>query len=301
MNAQSPAIRSMEGKTVLITGANSGVGFATARELAQRGARVVMVCRDSVRGEVAREQIAKSPGATDPIVLLADLSSQAEVRRLADDVRTRFQSIDVLINNAGAVFSERELSVEGIEKTFAINHLAPFLLTNLLFDLVREAPAGRIVTVGSRSYSSALDFEDLQSEKGHHFLFAYFKSKLENILFTYELARRCKGTGVTANCLCPGPTRTGFGDNLQGWPRLFPLLMKQIPFLFSSPEKGARTSIYLASSPEVAGVSGRFFMDCGERRTRPYTHNLEVARRLWRVSEELVGLSGSLAAQNGRA
>jgi NAD(P)-dependent dehydrogenase (short-subunit alcohol dehydrogenase family) len=157
----------------------------------------------------------------------------------------------VLVNNAGAVFARRELTAEGIEKTFAVNHLAPFLLTNLLLDRVRAAPAGRIVMVTSGTYSSALDFDNLQSEKGHQFLGAYFRSKLENILFTFELSRRLAGTPVTANCLFPGPTRTRFGNNLDGLAALFGLFMQNFPFL-ASPEKGARTAIYLGFMFDVA-------------------------------------------------
>jgi NAD(P)-dependent dehydrogenase (short-subunit alcohol dehydrogenase family) len=212
----------------------------------------------------------------------------------------------VLVNNAGAVFARRELTAEGIEKTFAVNHLAPFLLTNLLLDRVRAAPAGRIVMVTSGTYSSALDFDNLQSEKGHQFLGAYFRSKLENILFTFELSRRLAGTPVTANCLFPGPTRTRFGNNLDGLAALFGLFMQNFPFL-ASPEKGARTAIYLASSPEVAGVTGRFYVRCREVRTKPVTHDVGIARRLWSVSEalsqpsETEAGSGRMVGQRGTA
>ncbi|HLX16471.1 MAG TPA: SDR family oxidoreductase [Bradyrhizobium sp.] len=276
----------MKDKTVVITGASSGIGLASARELARRGALVVMICRDAERAEAARKDVAAVAGGQSPAVFLADLLSQREIRRLAEAIDKSYARIDVLINNAGAVFARRELSVDGIEKTFAVNHLAPFLLTNLLLDNIRAAAAGRIVTVGSESYSSTLDFDNLQSEKKHHFLFAYFRSKLENILFTFELSRRLAGTGVSANCLSPGPTRTRFGSNMEGLPALFPMFIKNFPF-FGSPEKGARTSVYLASAPDVAGVSGRFYMRCREVRTKPVTHDLEIARRLWSLSEAL--------------
>ena len=198
----------MKDKTVIITGASSGIGLATARELARQGAMVALVCRDAERAEAARKEVAAVAAGRAPTVFLADLSSQREIRRLAAEIKENHAQIDVLINNAGAVFARRELSVDGIEKTFAVNHLAPFLLTSLLLDKIRAAGQGRIITVGSESYSSALDFDNLQSEKKHQFLFAYFRSKLENILFTFELSRRLAGTGVTVNCLCPGPTRT---------------------------------------------------------------------------------------------
>ena len=232
--------------------------------------------------------------------------SQREIRSLAEAIKNTYSQIDVLVNNAGAVFARRELTAEGIEKTFAVNHLAPFLLTNLLLDRVRAAPAGRIVTVTSGTYSSALDFDNLQSEKGHQFLGAYFRSKLENILFTFELSRRLAGTPVTANCLFPGPTRTRFGNNLDGLAALFGLFMQNFPLL-ASPEKGAETSIYLASSLEVAGVTGRFYVRCREVRTKPVTHDVGIARRLWSVSEalsqpsETEAGSGRMVGQRGAA
>jgi NAD(P)-dependent dehydrogenase (short-subunit alcohol dehydrogenase family) len=282
----------MKDKTVVITGASSGIGLATARELARQGALVAMVCRDAERAESARKEVAAVATGRAPTVFLVDLSSQHEIRRLAAEIKKNHARIDVLINNAGALFARRELTVDGIEKTFAVNHLAPFLFTNLILDNVRAAAAGRIITVGSESYSSALDFDNLQSEKKHHFLFAYFRSKLENILFTFELSRRLAGTGITVNCLSPGPTRTRIGSNMEGLPALFPILIKSFPF-FASPEKGARTSVYLASSPDVAGVTGRFFIRDREVRTKPVTHDPDVARRLWSVSEALCQPSGT--------
>ncbi|HET7490565.1 MAG TPA: SDR family oxidoreductase [Bradyrhizobium sp.] len=280
----------MKDKTVIITGASSGIGLATARELARQGALTIMVCRNADRAEAARKHVAEAATGRAPTVFLADLSSQREIRRLADDINAKYAKIDVLINNAGAVFARRELTVDGIEKTFAVNHLAPFLLTNLLLDNIRAAGAGRIITVGSESYSSALDFDNLQSEMKHHFLFAYFRSKLENILFTFELSRRLGATGVTANCLSPGPTRTRFGSNMDGLPALFPILIRNMPF-FGSPEKGARTSVYLASSPEVSGATGGFYIRGRKVRTKPITHDAAVARRLWDISEALCASS----------
>ncbi|HEY6256236.1 MAG TPA: SDR family oxidoreductase [Xanthobacteraceae bacterium] len=277
----------MQGKVVLITGANSGVGFVTARELARMGARVLMVCRDAGRGAKARAEVASVASGPAPELLLADISVQSAVRALAVDVRQRLDRIDVLINNAGAIFAQRELTLEGIEKTFATNHLGAFLLTNLLLDRVGAAPGGRIVNVASESYPSRLEFDNLQGEKRYGFLSAYFRSKLANIIFTIDLARRLQFTSVTVNCVSPGPSRTRFGDNMTGPAGLFPRLAKM---LFPSPERGARTMIYLASSPEPGSVSGRFFLRRRARPTKPVTRDGEVAARLWRVSAGLVGL-----------
>jgi retinol dehydrogenase 14 len=274
-------------KAVLVTGANSGVGFATAKALADQGAAIIMVCRNKARGIAAKRDIEKAAKGPEPVLLTADLSSQAEIQALAEDVHSRFSRLDVLLNNAGAIFAQRELTADGIEKTFAVNHLAPFLLTNLLMDLLRAAQAARIVTVASESYAGSLDFTNLQGERHYNFLGAYARTKLCNILFTYELSRRLAGTKITANSMSPGPTVTRFGDNMTGVPALFPAIMKRIPFLFAPPEKGARTLIQLASSQGTEGVSGRFFLRGRERRTQPITYDREAAARLWRISEQL--------------
>ncbi len=287
---------SMNNKIVLVTGANSGVGFVTARKLAEAGAALIMVCRDPVRGAVARKKIAQVATGSAPTLLIADLSSQTAIRALAHEVNARHPRLDVLINNAGAIFSRRELNVDGIEKTFAINHLAPFLLTNLLLPLIRVAPNGRIITVASESHSGSLDFSNLQGEQHYNFFGAYNRSKLGNILFTYELARRLKGTGLTVNGVSPGPTVTSFGDALTGLPALFPVLVKRIPFLCKSPEVGAQTLIDAASSPELAGCSGRFFLRSREWKPKPITYDTDIATRLWNVSESLCGLSKEVYA-----
>jgi NAD(P)-dependent dehydrogenase (short-subunit alcohol dehydrogenase family) len=291
MSTRAPVLP-MAGKTVLITGASSGLGLASARELAERGARVIMVCRDEGRGRAAHDQVARVARGEPPVLRIADLASQAAIRNLARDAAVRFPRLDVLMNNAGAIFARRELTADGIEKTFAVNHLAAFLLTHLLLDCLRAAPAGRVVTVASDAYSSTLDFDNLQSEKGHSPLAAQFRSKLENILFTYELARRLEGSKVTANCVSPGPTVTHFGDDLGGAAGLFFLIVKRIPFLLQSAEKGAETQIYLASSPDVAALSGRFFVKGRESATRAITHDRQAAARLWKISEKLCGLTG---------
>jgi NAD(P)-dependent dehydrogenase (short-subunit alcohol dehydrogenase family) len=279
----------MAGQVVLITGASSGIGLVTARELAAMGARVLMLCRNVERGARAAAAVAGVATGPAPELLIADLSSQASIRDVAARLRQGFAKLDVLVNNAAGIFAQRELTIDGIEKTFATNHLGPFLLTSLLLDRLSAGSGGRIVNVASEAYPSRLDFDNLQGEKNYGFLSAYLRSKLENIIFTVELARRLAGSGVTVNCLSPGPTNTGFGDNMSGLPGLFPRLLKP---LFPGPDKGARTAIHLASSPELAGVTGRFYLRRRIRATKPVTRDVGVADRLWRLSADLVGVSG---------
>jgi retinol dehydrogenase-12 len=201
----SPTIAPMHGKTALITGASNGIGLATAHALAAAGADLVLVCRDANRGAAARAAIANTSRSDRvPDLVLADLESQAQIRRVSDEIKSRVDRLDVLINNAGSVFSKRELTEDGVERTFALNHLAPFLLTNLLLDVVKAAPQGRIVTVSSEIHAGKLDWDNLQSERSHQFLKAYKATKTENILFSSELARRLAGTSVTANAVSPG-------------------------------------------------------------------------------------------------
>lgn len=290
----STTTQQLAGKTILITGANNGIGLWTARALAAQGAEIILVCRNEARGKAALADIAAISTAK-PTLLIADLFSQQAIRRLATDVQTRFAHLDVLINNAGDVFSKRELTVDGIEKTFALNHLAPFLLTNLLLDLVKAAPHGRIVAVSSEVHAGKLDWGNLQSEKHHQFFKAYAATKTENILFTYELARRLKGTDVTANAVSPGPSRTGFGNNLTGAAAAFPKVMKKMPF-FHSAEKGARVVVYAAAEPTLAGVTGQFFMNSKPRKSKPITHDPAVATQLWQLSSELTALPASQLA-----
>jgi NAD(P)-dependent dehydrogenase (short-subunit alcohol dehydrogenase family) len=288
----------MRGKTVLITGASSGIGLHTARSLAAAGADVILLCRDRRRGTAARDEIARAaPGGSAPDLVLGDLFSQSDIRRAAADISDRYDRLDVLINNAGDVFSKRELTPDGLEKTFALNHLAPFLLTNLLLDLVKAAPQGRIVTVSSEIHAGKLDWDNLQSEKSHQFLKAYKVTKTQNVLFSYELARRLQGTTVTANAVSPGPSRTGFGDNLTGAAAAFPKVMKKMPF-FHSAEKGSRVVVYAAAEPTLAGVTGEFFMNSKPRKSKPITHSPEAATRLWHLSEQLTGLAAGNAARN---
>jgi len=279
----------MHNKTVVVTGANSGVGFLAAKHLAEAGAEIVMVCRDAGRGEGARARIAESATGPPPELFVADLSSQEEIRDLARDIRFAYDQIDVLLNNAGGVFAKRELTADGIEKTFATNQLAPFLLTNLLLDLVKAAPAGRVVTVATEVYAKKLDFANLQGERSYQFFRAYQHSKLSNILFSFELARRLEGSTATSNAVSPGPSKTAFGNNIRGPVGLLLRFMKRLP-VFGSAEKGARTLIYAASEPELAGVTGRFFFKSQELATKPVTHDGDIAARLWSVSAELCGL-----------
>lgn len=275
----------LSGKTCIVTGASNGIGKAAATALASMGARVVMVCRDRQRGEAARAEIVGAAASDSVELLLADLSSQEEVRRLADEIRNRYDRIDVLLNNAGAVNTTRTTTVDGLETTFAVNHLGYFLLTDLLLDVVKASAPARIVNVSSAAHLRAtIDFDDLQSERRYGAMRVYGQSKLANVLFTYELARRLEGTGVTANCLHPGVVATGFGHNNPG---MFGTVLKLIrPFLLDA-ERGAETSVHLAASPEVDGVSGQYFAKSRPTQSSPVSHDMAVAQRLWQVSEEL--------------
>jgi retinol dehydrogenase-14 len=278
----------MGGKVVLITGGTSGIGRAAATALAARGAEVIVTGRSRERGEAAIEEIRRASGNEGVSLALADLTVQAEVRRLAEEFGRSHDRLDVLINNAGAVFSKREETVDGIERTLALNHLAPFLLTNLLLGLIKDSAPSRIITVSSEARRRAeIDFDDLQSERNYRGFQVYGNSKLANILFTYELAERLRGTGVTANCVHPGPVSTNFGMNNGG---LMVLLFRALKPFMRTPEQGADTLIYLASSPEVEGVSGRYFADRKVISSFEEPHDVSVQRRLWEESEELTNL-----------
>jgi NAD(P)-dependent dehydrogenase (short-subunit alcohol dehydrogenase family) len=274
-------------KICLVTGATAGIGFITARELARLGAKVTIVGRSAARVDETLRQIrSEVPGARVDS-LLADLSSQAEVRRLADDVKARLDRLDVLVNNAGAMFLKRTESVDGIEMTFALNHLSYFLLTNLLLPLIKASAPARIVNVASTAHRGvSVDFDDLEGKKTYRCWKAYSQSKLCNVLFTNELARRLVGTGVTANSLHPGFVRTSFLNALDGkwWSRPLRALGDRIAI---SPEAGARTSIYLASSPDVEGVSGKYFDKERAVESSPQSLDAAAAERLWRRSEEM--------------
>jgi retinol dehydrogenase-14 len=275
-------------KVCLITGATSGIGKATAMGLANMGASVVMVGRDRGKGEAVMAEIKERSGNASVDLMLADVSSQEEIRRLAEEFKEAYPRLDVLINNAGVFRSKRITSADGIEMTFAVNHLAYFLLTNLLLDALKASAPSRIVNVSSGDHSNAtIDFDDLQGEKGYKGAKAYSQSKLANVLFTYELARRLEGTGITANCLHPGVVGTNLGSGVSG---VFGFMVRALRPLMKSPEQGAETSIYLASSPEVEGLSGRYFVKKAEARSSDKSYDKRLARRLWEVSAELTNL-----------
>jgi len=280
---------SMQGKICMVTGANSGIGKATALELAQMGATVVMVCRDRARGEEARSEITTKSRNNAVDLLQADLSSQQSIRQLVEHFKQRYTHLHVLINNAGAAFTGRRETVDGLEMTFAVNYLAPFLLTNLLLDVLKASAPARIVNVSSASHKSGyIQMDDLQGEKHNRSMRAYPQSKLAIVLFTYELARRLQGTGVTANCLDPGFVATNIGQTGASLP--VRLLIKLIRSFGTSPEKGAKTSIYLASSPEVEGVTGKYFVKSLPKRSAAISYDESLQRQLWEQSAKLVNL-----------
>ena len=289
----------MSGKTVVVTGGNSGIGLETAVALGQMGARVLITARNAARGEAAVRQIAERIGTSGSVELaLFDLADLASVRAGAHEILERCPKLHVLVNNAGLVLSERTETVDGYESTFAINHLGPFLLTTqLLPRLVESAPA-RIVNVASTAHVQArhgMPFDDLQSTRAYAGMRVYGASKLANMLFANELARRLEGQGVTANSLHPGTVSTGYGadGDAKGFLAIGIKIAK--PF-FLSPQKGARTSIYLASSPDVAGVTGAYFVKCRPKKPRKQALDVEGAQRLWEVSEELIAAAASRAS-----
>jgi NAD(P)-dependent dehydrogenase (short-subunit alcohol dehydrogenase family) len=281
----------MKGKVCVVTGATSGIGEITATALAERGATVVMVCRDKAKAERVRETIRARTGNEHVDVILADLGSFTDIRRAAGDIASNYSRIDVLLNNAGAVNMKRTVTSDGIETTFGVNHLAPFLLTNLLLQKLVESAPARIINVASRAHRWALrlDLEDPEGNRFYNGWLAYAQSKLCNILFTYELARRLAGSGVTANCLHPGVVTTRFGKNQPGLLNF--AVRTAAPFMLT-PEQGARSSIFLATSPTVSNVSGRYFDDdTTEARSTRLSHDRELQRRLWDLSNHMTGLS----------
>ena len=278
----------MRGKTCLITGASSGIGRATALELAEMGATLVLLCRDRGRGEATVAEIAARTGNRDVALLLADLSVQHEIRRVAAEFLASDRPLHVLINNAGVVNLQRSVTADGIETTFAVNHLAYFLLTQMLLERLQRSAPARVINVASEAHKFArLDFDDLGNQRRYRAMRVYGQSKLANILFTAELARRCNGSGVTVNSLHPGAVSTGLGTNNGAWARAIIALLR--PF-FRSPAGGAATSIYLASSPAVDGVSGRYFANCREKTPSRAARDPDAARRLWEVSEKMTKL-----------
>jgi NAD(P)-dependent dehydrogenase (short-subunit alcohol dehydrogenase family) len=276
----------MPGKDYRVTGAASGIGAATARGLARQSATVALVDRDAEQGALTAEELRQTTGNPAVEFLRADLSSQAEIRALAEDFKRRYPRLDVLVNNAGAMFPERRESVDGIEMTLALNFLGYFLLTHSLLEMLKASAPARIVNVSSRSHARArINFEDLQFRTGYDGLSVYAHSKLAIVLFTYELARRLEGTGVTANALHPGVVATNFGRQQGGRTGT---LIRLFRFAFLSPEAGAKTSLYLASSPEVAGVSGKYFVKCKAVPSAPASYDAATAKRLWEAALELM-------------
>jgi retinol dehydrogenase 14 len=287
MEATMAATPSMTGKTVLITGGTGGIGRAAAIGLAALGAGVGITGRERARAERAADDIARESGGSTVDVFVADMSSQAEVRRLADDVSSAYPRLDVLLNNVGGFWSHRHVTADGLEHTFALNHLAPFLLASLLLErLIASAPA-RIVTVSSAAQAMGkIDFDDLMGERAYSGQRAYNQSKLANVMFTYELARRFEGTGVTATALHPGITNTAFSAED---PALGALVAVMRPFM-ASPNRGADTPVYLASSPEAEGLTGQYFAKQTPKRSNPTSYDKATTARLWRVSADLVGI-----------
>src|SRR5438105_452707 len=282
---------SMQGKICMVTGANSGIGKATALELAKMGATLVMVCRDRARGEEARSEITTKSRNNAVDLLQADLSSQQSIRQLVENFQHHYTHLHVLINNAGAgaAFTGRRETVDGLEMTFAVNYLAPFLLTNLLLDVLTASAPARIVNVSSNSHEAGyIQMDDLQAEH-YRSMRAYGQSKLAVVLFTYELARRLQGTGVTAIGLHPGFVATNIGQNGVG-----SIGRSIVKLIFSrlgiSPEEGAKTSIYLASSPEIEGVTGKYFAKSIPIRSAPISYDETLQRQLWDESVKLVNL-----------
>ena len=279
----------MAGKVVLITGGSGGIGKATAIGLASLGARVGIMGRDRARAEQAAVDIRTASGNLNVDAFAADMACQAEVRRLAVAVLDAYPRLDVLVNNVGGFWAHRHPTAEGLEHTFALNHLAPFLLTNLLLDRLKASAPARIVTVASGAQSMGrIDFDDLQGTRNYSGQRAYNQSKLANVMFTTELARRLGGTGVTANSLHPGVVRTNFGAEDQAW--FFAVISRVARPMLKTPAQGARTSIYLASSPEVDGVSGQFFANHNPKTANKVAYDTKMTARLWQASAELVGM-----------
>jgi retinol dehydrogenase 14 len=278
----------MAGRTVLVTGGTGGIGRATAMGLATMGAHLGITGRDRARTEGAAREI-RAAGGGQVDVFVADLSSQTEVRRLAGEVLQTYPCIDVLVNNVGGYWDTRHVSPDGFEHTFALNHLAPFLLTSLLLDRLKHSAPARVVTVSSNAHATGeIDFDDLQGERSYSGSRAYSQSKLANVLFTYELARRLQSIDVTANALHPGVVNTSFGAEDPG-----SLQRLIIPFarpFLKAPEQGAATSIHLASSPDLEQVTGRYFANSKPKRSSKRSYDEATAARLWQVSTDLVGL-----------
>jgi len=277
---------SMEGKICIITGANSGIGKATAIGLAKMNATIIMMCRNKERGEEAQKEIIELTGNKKVDLLLCDLSSQESISKFVSEFKSKYQKLHILINNAGVMLSKRAISVDGLEMNFAVNYIAPFLLTNLLLDVLKKSAPSRIINVSSAAHRMAkMDFDDLQSEKRKYRLFKiYGVSKLALMLFSYELSRRLEGTSVTVNTIHPGVVNTNLGQDQSSFSKGFAKLF------FKKPEKGAETSIYLASSQEVEGITGKYYAKKQQKQSSEESYNEDYAKRLWELSTEMTRL-----------
>jgi NAD(P)-dependent dehydrogenase (short-subunit alcohol dehydrogenase family) len=279
----------LEGKICLVTGSTSGIGKVTAKELAHTGATVVLVSRTRAKGEATQAEITQATGNPHVELLVADLSLLAEVRRLASEFHHTYSHLHLLVNNAGCAYPTRTLTSEGLEATLVVNYLAPFLLTELLLDTLKASAPARIVNVSSAQHANAhIEFDNLQGEKQYGNLSNYNQAKLALLLWTYELARRLEGTGVTVNALHPGITATNFPAGMTGVLAWGMRLSK--PFLLT-PQKGAQTTLYLATSPEVEGVTGKYFVKSHEAKSSNDSYDQTVGAHLWEVTEQLMARS----------
>lgn len=281
------ATNSMQGKVCLVTGSSSGMGLVTARELVSMGATVVMLCRNRSKGEAVQAEIKAESSNEQVDLIVADLSELSNVRCAAHEFKEKYSQLHVLINNAGGINAERKMTSDGLESTFVTNYLAPFLLTQLLLDTLKASTPARIINVSAPAHKiGKIDFTDLQSEHGYNALTAYAQAKLAQIYFTYELAQRLTGTGVTVNALDPGHVVSNFNNNTKGLMHL----IAQVIYFFDgiSPEKGAQTILYLATSPEVEGLSGKYFLNCKPIPSSRRSYDVAVRQRLWSVSEALI-------------
>ena len=277
---------SMQGKTVIVTGSTNGIGYVAARELARKGAQMVLVSRSAEKCAQSVEKIKKETGNTQVEFIAADLSTNAGVQETAHEFKKRHTRLDVLLNNAGAMFMSRQVSSDGVEMTIALNHLNYFHLTILLLDVLKASGQARIVNVSSDAHRGGkINFDDIQFKKGFSGFKAYSQSKLANVLFTYEMARKLEGTKVTANALHPGFVDTGFGKNNGG---LIKFAMGLLKPMQRKAVEGAQTSIYLASSPEVEGVSGKYFSDSKAVASDPASYDQAAAEKLWQLSLEMI-------------
>jgi len=284
------------GKTILITGGTNGIGYAAAMELAKKSPTLVIVGRNPEKIIQVVQQIKKTSGNPAIEGLTADVSSMAQVRHLAQEFRQKYSNLHILINNAGGIYANRTLSADGYEYTFALNHLAYFALTNMLLDMLIASQPARIINVSSRAHEGAtLNFDDLQNEQhyGYGGYRAYGQSKLDNLLFTYELARRLTGTGVTVNALHPGVVATGFGENNGGAMKVGMRVYHQFAL---TPEQGADTIVYLASSPEVEGISGKYWVNRKEVTSSAESYDENVQKHLWAMSAQLAGIPEAVHA-----